>query len=307
MTPEAAMDLALRQARHALGRCFPNPPVGAVVWRGDRVLGRGYTRPAGSEHAEVVALRRALRVHGRSLVRRASLAVTLEPCCHRGRTAPCSEAVLEAGIRRVFVGHRDPDPRVAGRGLRILRRAGVQVEVGVREAECRHQHRGFLSVHERGRPWVSLKLAVSLDGRIATSQGESRWITGERARALVHRLRDRVDAVMVGSGTALRDDPELTVRRGPRTLRCPVRVVVDGRLRLTPEARLLRGADARRTWLLVGPDPPRRRSLAVQDQGARLLAVPLRAGHVDLRRALVRLAREGLTHVLVEGGAGLAT
>ena len=249
MTPEAAMRLALAQARRARGRSFPNPPVGAVVYRGDRVLGRGYTRPVGGPHAEVVAIERALRRHGARAVRGASLAVTLEPCCHVGRTAPCAELVVQAGLRRVVVGHIDPHRLVAGRGVRRLRREGAQVRVGVLEAECREQHRGFLSVCERGRPFVILKLASSLDGRIATASGESRWITGPEARAAVHRLRERVDAVMVGSGTALADDPELTARRAGRLVHAPVRVLVDSGLRVPPAAKLHRG-EAGRSWVL---------------------------------------------------------
>ncbi len=221
MNPEEAMRLALAQARRASGRTFPNPPVGAVVFRGDRVLGRGYTRPVGGPHAEVVAIERALRRHGAKAVRGSAMAVTLEPCCHVGRTAPCTEVVARAGLRRVFVGHRDPHRTVAGRGVRKLRGAGIDVHVGVLEAACRAQHRGFLSVCQRGRPFVMLKLASSLDGRIATASGESRWITGAESRAAVHRLRARVDGIVVGSETALADDPELSARRGPRTAQHP--------------------------------------------------------------------------------------
>jgi len=203
MTPEAAMRLALACARRARGRSFPNPPVGAVVFRGDRVLGSGATRSVGGPHAEVVAVRRALRIHGARALRGASIAVTLEPCNHHGRTSPCTALLIEAGLRQVLVGHGDPHPTVSGRGIARLRRAGLQVKVGVLERECREQHRGFLSVCSRGRPFVALKLASSLDGRIAVMSGESRWITGVAARALVHRLRAQTDAVMVGSGTAL--------------------------------------------------------------------------------------------------------
>jgi diaminohydroxyphosphoribosylaminopyrimidine deaminase/5-amino-6-(5-phosphoribosylamino)uracil reductase len=305
MTPEAAMRLALAQARRARGRSFPNPPVGAVVYRGDRVLGRGYTRPVGGPHAEVVAIERALRRYGARTVRAASLAVTLEPCFHVGRTAPCAELVVQAGLRRVVVGHTDPHRLVAGRGVRRLRREGAQVRVGVLEAECREQHRGFLSVCERGRPFVILKLASSMDGRIATASGESRWITGPEARAAVHRLRERVDAVVVGSGTALADDPELTARRAGRLVHEPIRVLVDSGLRVPPAAKLHRG-ETGRSWVLCAARAAasRRRELAAS--GARLLDVPVRGQHLDLRRALRRLAREGLTEVLVEGGGRLA-
>ncbi|HTY17115.1 MAG TPA: bifunctional diaminohydroxyphosphoribosylaminopyrimidine deaminase/5-amino-6-(5-phosphoribosylamino)uracil reductase RibD [Myxococcota bacterium] len=299
------MRLALAQARRALGRSFPNPAVGAVVFRGDRVLGRGFTQPPGGPHAEIVALERAVRRHGRASLRGASLAVTLEPCCHQGRTGPCTDAVLAAGVGRVFVGHVDPHPAVRGGGVRRLRRAGIPVRVGVLEEACRVQHRGFLSRVERGRPFVTLKLAASLDGRIATGRGESRWITGERARAHVHRLRAESDAVMIGSASALADDPELTARRGVRVVHRPVRVLVDSRLRVPTSARLYR-ADATRTWVLCGRAAPPRRRRAVEATGARVLEVPMRPGGLRLDRALERLAAEGLGSVLVEGGGGLA-
>jgi len=299
------MRIALAQARRSLGRTFPNPAVGAVVYRGDRLLGRGRTRPPGGAHAEVAALESARRRHGPAALRGASLAVTLEPCCHAGRTGPCTEALLEAGIGRVFVGHLDPHVQVSGRGVARLRRAGVAVTVGVLEAECRVQHRGFLSVCERGRPFVTLKLAGSLDGRIATASGESRWISGERARRAVHRLRERTDAIAVGSATALADDPALTARRGGRVVHEPVRVLVDSRLRVPPTARLLAG-HAGRTWVLCGQDASARRRRALEAAGARVLAVPRRGRHLELARALRILAREGLTELLVEGGGGLA-
>lgn len=307
MIPEAAMRLALAQARRALGRTFPNPPVGAVVYRGDRVLGRGYTRPPGGPHAEVVAIRDAHRRGGERALRGASMAVTLEPCCFTGRTGPCTEAIAKAGIARLVAGQVDPHPRVAGRGLRRLRAAGVEVQVGVLEEACREQHRGFLSVVERGRPFVLLKLAASLDGRIATGGGESRWITGAAARARVHRLRARIDAIAVGSGTALADDPELTARRGRRVIHRPVRVLVDSRLRVPPSARVYRAADPERTWVLCARRAPLERRRAVEARGARVLAVPLRRGHLDLGAALAVLGREGLTTLLVEGGGVLGT
>ena len=300
------MARALTRARRASGRSFPNPPVGALVLRGDRVLGAGETRPAGGPHAEIVALERARARHGERALRGATLAVTLEPCCHEGRTGPCTDAILAAGIRRVWVGQRDPNPRVAGAGLSRLRRAGLLLRVGVLAAECREQHRGFLSVHQRGRPWVSLKLAATLDGRIATANGESRWITGPAARALVHRLRDAADAVMVGSGTAQSDDPELSVRRHGRRVRMPIRVLVDAGLRVSGAARLFRDADAARTWLLTRRGHPGRRLALRTARGARALLAPARDGHLDLARAFGLLAREGLCHVFVEGGGGLA-
>jgi len=316
MSPEAAMRQALAAARRASGRTWPNPPVGAVVFRGDRVLGRGATRTPPGPHAEVVALAAALRRHGAAVLRGASLAVTLEPCDHVGRTGPCTRAILEAGITRVYAGHRDPAPHGRGRGLRRLRAAGVAVEVGVLEEACRHQHRGFVSAQSRGRPWVALKLAATLDGRIATRSGESRWITGPRARAYVHRLRAAHDAVGVGAGTARADDPALTARRvhagaggagaGPsdRVVRRPARVVFDTRLRVPARARLF-AADAP-VFAVCGRDAPAARRRGLEGRGVRVLAVRSARGRVHLPSALRRLAREGLTALLVEGGGELA-
>jgi diaminohydroxyphosphoribosylaminopyrimidine deaminase/5-amino-6-(5-phosphoribosylamino)uracil reductase len=276
------------------------------VFRGDRVLARGWTRPAGGPHAEIVALRTAARRFGARALRGASLAVTLEPCAHVGRTGPCCEAVLAAGIARVLIGHVDPHPQVGGRGLRRLRASGVAVQTGVLEADCRAQHRGFLSVLSRGRPWVSLKLAATLDGRIATADGESRWITGPAARAQVHRLRARADAIVIGSGTALADDPELTARAGARILHRPLRVVVDSRLRLPVEARCLRSGPAGATIVVGARGAPAVRKRALEAAGARVLTAPARAGHADPRAVARLLAREGLTDVLLEGGGALA-
>lgn len=301
----AMMKRALALAARGDGRTHPNPSVGAVVFRGDRVLGRGRTRPPGGPHAEVVAIEAVRRRHGDRALRGASMAVTLEPCCFQGRTGPCTEAILGAGIARLVAGCRDPHPKVSGRGLARLRRRGVEVTSGVLEAECRHQHRGFISVVERGRPWTTLKLATTLDGRIATASGESRWITGAEARRFVHRLRDANDAVMVGAETARVDDPRLSVRLRTDRERFPVRVLLDGRLRVPTSAGLLSDEAAARTWVVCREGArgrPSRRARA-----GRLLEVPAAAdGHVDLPAAFARLAREGLTRVLVEGGGGLA-
>jgi len=305
MTAEAAMRIALAAARRAAGRTHPNPAVGAAVFRGERVLGRGATHPVGGPHAEIVALERARRRFGAGSLRGASLAVTLEPCCRVGRTGPCTDAIVAAGIRRVFIGHRDPHPSVSGAGVRRLRRAGVEVLLGVLEEACREQHRGFAMVCERGRPFVMLKLASSLDGRIALGGGESHWISGPEARAKAHELRARVDAIIVGSSTALADDPELSARRDGRILHRPIRVLVDSMLRVPPSARLFREG-AERTWVLCGSKAAARRRSVLERLGARLIEVPLRAGKLDLMRAAARLAREGLTEVLVEGGGTLA-
>lgn len=301
------MRLALAEARRASGRTFPNPPVGAVVVRGDRVLGRGYTRPVGGDHAEVVALCSAKRRFGEVAVRGATVAVTLEPCAHRGRTGPCTDLLIDAGVKKVLVGHRDPHPEVAGRGLRRLRRAGIDVELGVLGEDCRRQHRGFLSVLEQKRPFVILKLAGTLDGRIATSGGESRWITGPEARAAVHRLRSRVDAIAIGSGTATSDDPELTARRGDRVVHRPIRVLFDSGLRVPPGSQLYRG-ESGQTWVLCARSASPTRQRAIAATGAKVVRIPRerRRRLLDLPKAMAALAREGLTEILVEGGGELA-
>ncbi len=299
------MRLALARARGARGRTWPNPPVGAGVFRGARVLGSGRTEPPPGAHAEVVAIERAQRAHGPRALRGASLAVTLEPCDHTGRTGPCSERVIAAGISRVLVGHADPHARVAGRGLARMRRAGIEVRLGVLAEACREQHRGFLSVIERGRPFVVLKLAASLDGRIASAAGESRWITGELAREVVHRLRAGMDAILVGAGTASADDPLLTARRRGRVVHRPVRIVADAGLRVPARARLFRGA-AGSCWVLCARSAPASRRRELERRGAVLLPTPQRRGRLDLRWAREELARRGLTQVLVEGGGALA-
>lgn len=310
---ERMMRRALRAAARGDGLTHPNPSVGAVVFRGDRILGIGTTRPPGGAHAEIVAMERARRRFGAKALRGATLAVTLEPCSFFGRTGPCTEAILEAGIGRVVAGCRDPHARVSGRGFARLRRAGVALKSGVLEAECREKHKGFLSVCQRGRPFVTLKLAATLDGRIATASGESRWITSEQSRAAVHRLRLASDAVMVGSGTALADDPELSARRGERVLRWPVRVLIDGRLRVPGTARLFakystpapRREGTAETWIVCGEGA--RGIASARARAARVIEAPRgRSGQVDLAFALRQLAEAGLTTVLVEGGGQLA-
>ncbi len=297
----AWMKRALREAARARGDAAPNPRVGALVVRGGREIARGYHVRVGEAHGEAVALRRAgRRANG------ATLYVTLEPCAHHGRTPPCLDAVLASGVRRVVVAMRDPDPRTAGRSLARLRRAGIEVVTGVEEAAARALNRGYLSRVERGRPWTTLKLAATLDGRIATASGESRWISGPAARAWVHRLRRASDAIAVGSQTVLRDDPALSVRRDGRTVHRPRRIVIDSRLRTPPRARLIDPADPGGAWILCGRSAPARRRAALEAAGAVVLPVPERARKLDLRAAWRLLAARGVNDLLVEGGGGLA-
>ena len=289
---EFFMRLALREARRGLGRTSPNPAVGAVLVRNGRVVARGHHARAGAPHAEVVAIRRAgARARG------ADLYTTLEPCNHWGRTPPCSLAIIEAGVRRVFVGSRDPNPLVIGQGLRRLRRARVRVVPGVLRAECDAVNAEWLRFITAGRPHVTLKAAVTLDGKIAAAGGDSRWVTGPEARARAHRLRDRADAVLVGAGTARADDPRLTARLPEGRGRDPIRVVLDSRLRLPPRLRLFRQRSPAPTLVAHVSGRPRPRP------GVEYLRCRGRSGRVDLGDLLARLAARGVVSLLVEGGA----
>lgn len=294
----AAMRRAIELGRRGLGRTSPNPPVGAVVVRDGRVVGEGWHRRAGGPHAEVFALREAGR-----RARGATLYCTLEPCSHHGRTPPCAPLVLEAGIARIVVGAVDPNPRVRGRGLRLLRSAGIEVDVGVEGDAARRLIRFFAHRLRQGRPFVRLKIASSADGRVATRTGASRWITGAPARALVQRWRDEFDAVAVGVDTVIADDPRLTCRR--RGGRDPLRVVFDSRLRTPEGARLLREGDSP-AWIVTLEGYDARKAARLERRGARVLAVAGRGPRLDLRRALEALAAEGIASVLVEGGPRLS-
>lgn len=296
------MRAALALAARGLGTTWPNPSVGCVLVRDGVVVGRGRTQPGGRPHAETVALDAA----GPAAMG-ATAYVSLEPCNHHGRTPPCSEALVAARIARVVVACEDPDPRVAGGGIRRLRAAGIPVTTGVCAEEAWTVNRGFFNRVLHDRPLFTLKLATSLDGRIATRSGESRWITGETARAWGHGLRARHDAIMVGSGTALADDPELTCRLPGLEHRSPVRVVVDGRLRLPLTARLVATAATVPTWVVTRTDADTARLAALEGSGVVTLRVePDAAGLPDLRGTACALASRGLTRVLVEGGATLA-
>ena len=306
--PEAQGDLhymraALTLAARGLGQVAPNPAVGCLIVKDGRVVGRGWTQPGGRPHAETEALKQA-----GAAARGATVYVTLEPCAHHGRTPPCAEALVEAGVARVVAALEDPDTRVAGRGLEILRKAGIAVEAGVARTQAERLNAGFLKRILKGRPLVVLKLATSLDGRIATQSGDSRWITGPLARRRAHLLRSRADAILVGSGTAVTDNPRLDVRLPGLEGRQPLRVVVDGRLRLPLTHDLVARAAEVPTLLVTHDGNPAARLHAYEDAGVEVVQVATDpdAGHVSLEATLDLLGARGITRLLVEGGGHLA-
>lgn len=294
------MRAALSMARRGLGLTWPNPAVGCVLVRDGRVLGRGATAPGGRPHAEAIALAQAGEARG------ATAYVTLEPCAHHGKTPPCAQALIDAGIARLICPLSDPDPRVAGRGFSMLREAGVSVEIGLLADEARALNAGFLSRIERARPLVFLKLAATLDGRIATQTGESRWITGPEARRRVHLMRAQSDAIMVGAGTARADDPMLDVRDLGLANRAPVRVIADGALSLPLTGRLATTARSQPLWVLhrKGVDPHRVHALG--DLGAQPIETADDDGVLSMTDALTAMATRGITRLMVEGGGRIA-
>lgn len=302
---EKFMRAALTEARKGLGKTSPNPAVGAVLVKDGKIIARGHHRGAGLPHAEI----EALSTWGMNDSAGVTLYVNLEPCNHLGRTGPCTEAILAAKIPEVVVGMIDPNPLVNGRGIARLREAGVTVRTAVLEKECKRLNEAFARWVTAGRPHVTLKAAVSLDGRIAAATGEPRWISGEESRAEVHRMRNAVDAVVVGANTVLRDDPLLTTRlpKGPsRTAR---RVVLDAKLRIPPAARVLvpvKGAPP--TVVFTAEDTADAKVKAIESAGATVARVGKGdAGGIDLAAAMTSLARSGVTSVLVEGGAQVFT
>ena len=293
------MRMACRLALKAAGRTSPNPMVGAVLVRDGKIIATGYHKAAGTDHAEIVALKRAGK-----RARGATLFINLEPCSHFGRTPPCSRALIAAGIKSVVAGMEDPNPLVHGQGLRELKRAGITVRAGLLETECRALNEAFIKYTTRGLPFVTLKLAASLDGKIATSSGDSHWISSAASRNFVHRLRNQVDAVLVGSGTVIADDPQLTCRiRGGRN---PWRIILDRRLRISPAAQLFRQDDPEKTLIVTSRRAPAGRARALAARGARLLSLPERHGKMSWSALLKKLAALEIQSVLIEGGATIA-
>lgn len=292
------MRRALRLAARATGRTSPNPLVGAVVARGGEIVGEGFHKAAGEPHAEVNALRAA-----QARARGGTLYTTLEPCAHQGRTPPCVDAIQAAGVARVVSAMRDPDPRTDGKGFRLLRAAGIEVTHGVLEPEAKRLNEGFVSRVTRGRPFVLVKLATTIDGRVSVTG--RRYLTGKAAQREVHRLRDRYDAVLVGSGTVLADDPALTVREVKG--RDPLRVIIDTDARTPPTAKVVRATDPQRTVIFVARDADTRRVHRLRETGALITSLQRTEAGLDLAAVLRWLADRGVNTVLCEAGPRIAS
>ncbi|MDH3503946.1 MAG: bifunctional diaminohydroxyphosphoribosylaminopyrimidine deaminase/5-amino-6-(5-phosphoribosylamino)uracil reductase RibD [Nitrospirota bacterium] len=297
------MKRALSLAAKGKGRTSPNPMVGAVIVKDGQIVGEAFHRQPGEPHAEILALH-----HAGPRARGGVLYVTLEPCCHTNkRTPPCVPLLIQSGLARVCVAMVDPNPQVNGRGLQQLKKANLPVFVGVLEQDARHLNEVYGYWITTGRPLVIIKGAMTLDGKIATASGESRWITGERARQDVHRLRSQVDAILVGVGTVMADDPELSAR-GKTTTRTrvgrqPVRVVLDSQLRIPPNAKILQWVGEQPTILCTTTQAPPKKIQLLRERGIQVWVLPVQAGMVSLKACLSRLGKEGLTSVLIEGGS----
>ncbi len=297
------MTLALRLAAKGLGQTSPNPMVGALVVKNGRIVGRGYHHGPGQPHAEILALNQAgPRAKG------ATLYVTLEPCCHLlKRTPPCVPTVINSGVRAVVVAMTDPNPLVKGRGVVALRRAGITVTTGVGREEAAQLNRTYLHWIKTGRPFVILKAGMTLDGKVATAKGESRWITGPRARQDAHRLRSQVDAVIVGVGTVLKDNPTLTARLSERPLRLasrqPLRIVLDSQLRTPPTATVCTEQDRAKTLIVTTSRASASRRRGLERARVEVVSLPLKNSQVSFSALLTMLGKRGITSVLIEGGS----
>lgn len=286
---------ALKLAANGLFTTTPNPRVGCVIVKNQQIIGEGFTQPAGQAHAEVQALRNAAtRGHD---VRGATVYVTLEPCSHHGRTPPCADGLIAAGIAKVVAAMQDPNPLVAGAGLARLQVAGIEVACGVLEGEAREMNIGFFSRMQRGRPWVRMKAAASLDGKTALHNGQSQWITSEAARSDGHRWRARACAILTGSGTVNQDDPQMTVR-DVDTPRQPRRIVVDSSLQISPQARVLEGGG---TWIIAARANPEKEAL-LRERGAEVILLPNATGKVDLPALMLELGKRQINELHVEAG-----
>jgi diaminohydroxyphosphoribosylaminopyrimidine deaminase/5-amino-6-(5-phosphoribosylamino)uracil reductase len=295
---ERFMGLALRLAARGIGHTSPNPVVGAVVVKGDQVVGRGYHRKAGTPHAEIHALEDA-----GGQAQSATLYVTLEPCNHHGRTPPCTEVIVRSGVRRVVVGCSDPNPRVVGGGIEYLRNQGIRVDAGILEERCLRLNEPFIKHVTTGLPMVIAKMAASLDGKIATHLGDSRWISNERSRRFVHKLRHSVDAILVGVGTVVADNPNLTARITGKKSNNPLRIILDTHLRTPVDSLVVSNIEESPTIIATGPKSFKKRREVLEGKGVEVLSLPLVRGRVSLPELLKNLGMREITSLLVEGGA----
>ncbi|HDD35572.1 MAG TPA: bifunctional diaminohydroxyphosphoribosylaminopyrimidine deaminase/5-amino-6-(5-phosphoribosylamino)uracil reductase RibD [Candidatus Desulfofervidus auxilii] len=296
------MQYAIALAKKARGRTSPNPLVGAVIVKDGRIVGKGYHKKAGLPHAEIEAIKAA-----GEQAKGADLYVTLEPCNHYGRTPPCTEAILRAGIKRVFVGMRDPNPHVKGKGIEYLKSKGIEVEIGILEKKCQRLNEMFIKYVTTGMPFVSLKLAATLDGKIALNNSETKWITNKKSRLFTHHLRDIHDAILVGINTVLKDDPALTTRLPKKKGRDPVRIILDTHLRIPLNAKVLHLNSDAKTVIVTAFDVLTEKVKVLETMGVEVWQIGLENGQLSLRELLALLGKKGIMSVLVEGGAKVAT
>jgi len=295
MNDEHWMKRALRLAEKGKGRTSPNPMVGAVLVKNGKVIGEGYHIKAGADHAEIIALTK-----GGEKAEGTTLYLNLEPCIHYGRTPPCAPAVIEAKVKRVVIGMEDPNPLVRGRGLESLKKAGLDVEVGILEKECRRLNEAFCKYILKKEPFVILKVAATLDGKMATRERDSKWISGETSRQFVHRMRDQVDGVLVGVGTVLKDDPQLTTRI--KKGRDPYRIILDSRLRIPEEAKVI-GNSPSKAIIATTELAARDKIEKLEKRGVRILVLDSKKGKVDLKHCLSKLGEMEIMSLMVEGGS----
>lgn len=297
---ERFMERAIELARKGEGYTSPNPLVGAVIVKENRIIGEGYHEYFGGSHAEVNALKNAMEsVNG------ATMYVTLEPCSHYGKTPPCANEIVKKGISRVIIGMKDPNPLVAGKGMNILEENGIEVELGVLEKEVKKLNEIFIKYITTKKPFCILKTAMTLDGKIATYTGDSRWITNEYSRQHVHELRHRVSSIMVGIGTVLADDPMLTTRLLERKGRDPIRIIIDTKGRIPLEAKALNLKSKAKTIIAVTEKVKKSKLIALKEKGAEVIITPLKNEKVDLKFLMEKIAAMGIDSILIEGGAGL--
>ncbi len=294
---EAFMVRALQLAKKAIGKTSPNPMVGAVIVKKGKIVGEGYHKQAGKAHAEVEAIKKA----GKN-ARGADMFVSLEPCCHHGKTPPCVDAILSAGLKKVYVGMTDPNKLVNRKGIGVLRKQGVEVEVGILKEECERLNESFAKFIQTKTPFVIMKSGISLDGKIATSSGESQWITCEKSRKLVHEMRGEADAILVGSGTVLKDDPRLTARLNNRKLRNPIRVILDRRNRIKVAAKVFENAGTDKVIYVTSLKLSKGKEKRLRDMGVDILIFPEDDKSFKLKTLMKELGRRDIVSVLLEGG-----